>query len=145
MRRGAAEQLVLGHRRIGGAEEDEQVGELPDAAARANRLIVDPEVGLRLRVFGEPGGVDRIRKRGAGAGDLDGLCRRSGRTPRQRRRGNEGDGGRPSQEQRVTVTALGPDSSEIDEHMDREPLLVRRRRREAAIADQFVVEQEAQR
>ena len=37
-------QLLVGHRAVGGAEEHRLVGQLPDAAARADRLVVDLHV-----------------------------------------------------------------------------------------------------
>ena len=45
---GRGEQLLLGHRRVGCAEEDELVGQLPDAPARSNRLIRELDIGLRF-------------------------------------------------------------------------------------------------
>jgi hypothetical protein len=52
------------------AEENRAVRQLPNPAAGADRLVVDADVRMKLRVLREPLGVDRIRKRGARAIDL---------------------------------------------------------------------------
>ena len=64
-------QLVVGHRPVARAEEDRLARQLLDAAARADRLVVDLDVGVDLVVLGEPLRVDRVREGGAGAVDLD--------------------------------------------------------------------------
>ena len=60
--------LGLVHRAVGGAEVHGALGELADAAAGADGLIVDLDAGL-LVVGVEPLGVDRIRERSPGAGE----------------------------------------------------------------------------
>ncbi len=60
-------------RHIGGAESDGLGGDLLDAAARADRLIVQPDAGVfpvHIRPFGEHG----IDEGGAGAGEVGGGC-----------------------------------------------------------------------
>src|SRR2546430_9266577 len=44
----------VGHRRVGAAEVDRLVGELPDAAARADRLIIDLDVVELLVIRQDP-------------------------------------------------------------------------------------------
>ena len=62
---------VLGlERHVGRAEVDGLGLDLGDAAARADRLVVHADAGLLLVRLG-PLGVDRVRKRRAGAGDVD--------------------------------------------------------------------------
>ena len=56
-------QLLVGHRTVGGAEVHRAGGDLLDPAAAADRLVVEPHLGIDLRVFVEPLGVDRVRKR----------------------------------------------------------------------------------
>src|SRR3954451_877222 len=60
--------LVVLHRRVGGAELDGPGAELGDAAARADRLVVDRRAA-RLLEAGGPLLVDGRRERGAGAVD----------------------------------------------------------------------------
>src|SRR6185503_20711787 len=57
-------------RAVRGAEENGLGGELPDAAAGADRLVVDADVGMALGVFREPLRIDRIGERRARAVDL---------------------------------------------------------------------------
>ena len=74
------------HRRIGRTEIHGPLGELADAAARADRLIVDLHA-RRGRVVAEPLAVDRIRKRRAGASEVGaagGGGRLRGRSNRRR-------------------------------------------------------------
>ena len=81
---------ILGlQRHVGRAEVDGLGLDLRDAAARADRLVVHADVGLLL-VRLRPLGVDGIRKRRAGAGDVD--CRRRWkcRTRSSRRPGSLG-------------------------------------------------------
>ena len=54
--------LLRRHRPVGRAEEHRLVGELTDAAARADRLVVDLDVRVDLVVLGEPLRVDRVRE-----------------------------------------------------------------------------------
>jgi hypothetical protein len=62
-------QLVAGERRVGGAEGHGLGLDLLDAAARADRLIVQADIGLLL-IGVRPLGVNRIREGGAGTGDV---------------------------------------------------------------------------
>ena len=71
--------VLIGHRRIGGAEVHGARGELLDPAARADRLVVDLDAG-RGRVVREPLAVDREREGGAGAVEVLG----AGRSRRRR-------------------------------------------------------------
>src|SRR6516225_11721610 len=66
-------------RRIGGAESDGPGFNLFDSAARTDRLIVQTDAGLFL-ISVRPFGVDRVRERGAGAGNVGGggRCYRRG-------------------------------------------------------------------
>ena len=47
-------ELIVGHRPIGGAEIDRLGRELRDAAARANRLVIDLNVRMLFMIFVEP-------------------------------------------------------------------------------------------
>jgi len=58
--------LLVGKRRVGGAEVDGLSEELAHAAARADRLVVDPDAG-ELVVLGEVLGVEGIGEGRAGA------------------------------------------------------------------------------
>jgi hypothetical protein len=73
-------------RGIGGAEVHRACLDLGDAAAGADRLVVDLLAG-RLRVVGGPFRHDRIDERGAGAGDVCGHGA-GGERGRQRERGD---------------------------------------------------------
>src|SRR5256886_16380271 len=64
----------VGHRRVGAAEVDRLVGELPDAAARADRLIIDLDVVELLVIRQDPRLIDDVRERGPGAVETY-LCR----------------------------------------------------------------------
>ena len=76
-------------RHVGRAEVDGLGLDLGDAAARADGLIVHSHAGLLLVGFG-PLGVDRVRKRRAGAGDVDRRSRWKCRTRSSRRPGSLG-------------------------------------------------------
>ena len=105
-------QLLFGHGPVGGAEEDRLVGELADAAARADRLVVDPDVGTDLVVLREPLRVDGVRERGARAVDLP----RSGRGTGGRFAGRQRRGltlGRPAA--RTGGGQAGPEDDETTE------------------------------
>jgi len=56
---GALNLLVI-HGAVGGTEVDRTLGDLTDAAAGADGLIIDLDVGILLAVFAEPFGVDRV-------------------------------------------------------------------------------------
>src|SRR5580658_5353948 len=62
-------ELLVSHRHVRSAEIYSAIGEHPDAAAGAHRLVVDLRVGIGFTEFFEPLAVDRIRKRGAGRVD----------------------------------------------------------------------------
>ena len=64
----------VGHGRVGAAEVDRLVGELADAAARADRLIVDLDVVELLVVRQDPRLIDDVRERGPRAVETH-LCR----------------------------------------------------------------------
>src|SRR5207247_11360850 len=66
-------QLLFGHRTVRGAEKYGLVGDLLDAAARPDRLVVDANVRVQLVVLAEPLRIDRIGECGAGAVDLQRL------------------------------------------------------------------------
>ena len=72
-------ELFARQRRVGGAEGHGLGLDLLDAAARADRLIVQADAGLLLIGVG-PLGVDRIGEGRAGAGDVggDGRCESGG-------------------------------------------------------------------
>ena len=65
-------ELLVGHGTVGGAEVDRTLGDLADAAAGADGLIVDLHARVLLAVFAEPLGVDGIREGRACAVDI--LC-----------------------------------------------------------------------
>src|SRR3974377_2235603 len=65
-------------RRIGGAESDGPGFNLFDPAARTDLLIVQTDAGLFL-ISVRPFGVDRVRERGAGAGNVIGGGGQDGR------------------------------------------------------------------
>ena len=73
-------EILALQRRIGGAEGDGLGLDLLDAAAGADRLVVQADAGLLLIGVG-PFGVDRIGKGRAGAGNVGG--RRQAATARQ--------------------------------------------------------------
>ena len=84
-------ELLALQRRVGGAEGHGLGLDLLDAAARADRLIVQADAGLLL-IGVRPLGVDRIGEGGAGAGDV-------GRGSRWRRgRGEEAGRGQGLEE-----------------------------------------------
>ena len=93
-------------------------GELTDAAARADRLVVDLDVRVQLVVLGEPLRVDRGRERRAGAVDL-----RSPQAPSGRRRRE----GRERRRALICTVFFIVSSSrlEIHERVDRDPALRR--------------------
>ena len=62
-------ELLVAHRAVTRPEVDRLLAELPDTAARANRLVVDLHAGLR-GVIVEPLRVNRIRKGGACTGQV---------------------------------------------------------------------------
>jgi hypothetical protein len=64
-------QLAARKRRVGRPEHHRLGFDLFDAAARADRLIVESDAGLFL-VGIRPFGVDRIRKGRARSGNIDG-------------------------------------------------------------------------
>ena len=76
-------ELLRLQRHVGGAEGHGLGLDLLDAAARADRLVVQPDAGLFLVGVG-PFRIDRIGERRAGAGDVDG--ERRARSPRRRSR-----------------------------------------------------------
>ena len=76
--------LIVRHRTVRGAEEDGAGGELADAAARADRLVVDLHVRMHLVVLVEPLRIDRVGERGAGAVDLSAVCADSSSRKQQR-------------------------------------------------------------
>src|SRR5262249_59449277 len=63
-------ERLAGGRRIGGGEGDGLVFDLLEAAARADRLVVQADVGLFLVGIG-PFRIDRIRKGRSGARYVD--------------------------------------------------------------------------
>src|SRR5512138_355798 len=67
-------ELLVRHGRIASAEVDSLLGELPNAAARADRLIVDFDAGLR-GVVGEPFRIDGIWERRAGTSEIGAIGR----------------------------------------------------------------------
>jgi hypothetical protein len=79
-------ELCAFQRRVRGAERHGLVLNLLDAAAGADRLVVEADVGLFL-VGVRPLGVDRVGEGGAGAGDVGSKCRNS-RQHCRRRTGN---------------------------------------------------------
>src|SRR5262249_4591000 len=62
-------ELFIAHRAVGGAEVDRARGHLLDAAAAADRLVVEADLGIHLGVLIEPLRVDRVWERRAGAVD----------------------------------------------------------------------------
>ena len=72
-RSGRGLQLLVVHRAVGRAEEHGLVDQLLDAAARADRLVVDADVRVQLVVLGKPLRIDRVREGGAGTVDLQRL------------------------------------------------------------------------
>src|SRR5439155_8139104 len=82
-------ELLVGHRPIGGAEIDGAVGHLPDAAAAADRLIVDLHLGITLVELVEPLRVDRIGERGPRTVDQDGGTAGPGDGERQSERSGQ--------------------------------------------------------
>ena len=54
--------LLVGHRRVAGAEVDQAVRELLDAGAAAERLVVDLHLRVHLVELGEPPLVERRRE-----------------------------------------------------------------------------------
>ncbi len=76
--------LLVGHRAVGGAEEDRTGAELADAAARADGLIVDLHVRVQLVVVAEPLRIDRVGERCPRSVDLHVLRDRRKRQERHR-------------------------------------------------------------
>src|SRR5205807_7433085 len=76
-------EFLAGKRRVRGAEGDGLRFDLLDAAARADRLVVQPDIGLFLVGIG-PFRVDRIGKGGSSARYVD--CERGA----DRGRGDDG-------------------------------------------------------
>ena len=72
-RRGRLLELLIGHGPVGGSEVDRAGRDLADAAARADRLVVEIDVRVDLGVFGEPLGIDWVWEGGAGAVDQENL------------------------------------------------------------------------
>ena len=73
-------ELIRLQRHVGGAEGHGAGGDLLDAAAGPDRLIVQPAAGFPF-VGVRPLGIDRIRECRAGAGNIDGdggICDGSG-------------------------------------------------------------------
>jgi hypothetical protein len=66
---GGLRHLLVGHGGVGGAEVDRALGDLLDATAGADGLVVEANVGLQLVVVAEPLRVERVRKGRTGAGD----------------------------------------------------------------------------
>src|SRR3989454_9189600 len=64
-------KLIVVHGTIGGAEIHGAFGDLLDAAAGADGLIVDFKIGIFLVVFVKPFGIHGVRKRCAGTGDRE--------------------------------------------------------------------------
>src|SRR5205807_2021458 len=67
---GSAFELLIGHGAIAGAEVDRAGLNLFNAAAAANRLIVDLNVGMQIVVFAEPLGINWIGKSSARPGQI---------------------------------------------------------------------------
>ena len=61
----ACAQLFVGHGDIAGSEIDRTVQDLANAAAAADRLVVDLHVRVQLVVFAEPLGIHGVREGGA--------------------------------------------------------------------------------
>lgn len=57
--------LAVIHRAIGGAEIDGAIGDLLDARAGTDGLIIELNLGVFLVVLGEPFRIDGIGERGA--------------------------------------------------------------------------------
>src|SRR6266851_2271092 len=64
-------ELIVVHRAIGGAEIHGAFGDLLDAAAGADGLIVDFKIGVFLVVFVKPFGIHGVRKCCARTGDRE--------------------------------------------------------------------------
>src|SRR5437762_1375408 len=64
-------ELIVVHRAIGGAKIHGAFGDLLDAAAGADGLIVDLKIGIFLVVLVKPFGIHRVRKRRVGTGDRE--------------------------------------------------------------------------
>ena len=79
-------QHLVGHGHVGSAKVHQAAGHLANAAAGADRLIVDLDAGMRGAVLGEPFGIDRIRKSSTCAGQLLSLSRAQGKD--EQRNGN---------------------------------------------------------
>src|SRR6266404_2167874 len=79
---GRLQQLLAAHGSVGSAEVHRLLGDLLDAAARADRLVVDLHARVRLVVLAEPLRIDRERERGTRAVDQGGV--RRGRSARDR-------------------------------------------------------------
>jgi hypothetical protein len=67
-------EILRLHRHVRSAEIDRLGGDLLDAAARADRLVVHARPGLGLIGF-RPFGIDRVGKGRPGAGNLGGARR----------------------------------------------------------------------
>ena len=62
-------QFLIGEEFVAGAEVDGLSGDLLDAAAAADRLVVELDGRVDLGVLAEPLGVERVGEGGAGAVD----------------------------------------------------------------------------
>ena len=62
-------ELIVVHGAIGSAEIHGAFGDLLDAAARADRLVIDLQMDVLLVVFVKPLGIHGIGKCRAGPGD----------------------------------------------------------------------------
>ncbi len=107
--------LVGRHRAVGGAEEHRLVGQLADAGAGTERLVVDQDARLELGVLGEPLRIDRRREGGAGAVDLGALGEQANRGCRRRQRRGKGRhrvaAGHPGNEHVCLLRANDPRNS----------------------------------
>ena len=77
-------ELFVGHRAIGGAEIDRAGLQLANTAARADRLIVNLNVGVRRVVDVKPFRIDGVGERSAGGVEEHGFrlaLWRAGETP----------------------------------------------------------------
>src|SRR4051794_1196958 len=116
------QQLFVGHGAVGRAKKDGLIGDLPDAAARPDRLIVDLDVWLQFVVLGEPLRVDRVGERRPGPVYLDVLCGEG--DAGQRRYRNCGErGATANRTERVHVRSPALRKLEVDERVQRNALL----------------------
>ena len=87
----------IAHRRVGAAEVDRAIRELPDAAARSDRLIVQLHIGMRLVVRQNPSLINDVWERRPSA--VEPYLR----DERQHSSGHAVHGGRPHRKSRLEV------------------------------------------